>query len=130
MSADGLRDSAGLLDQVDAWISTQDRGTQVADEYSGTFVRNEPMMQAGFVAMGFTPQQVEAFSSRRRNYREPSSFEQALVLLKIQSLGYDQSRYSCSNHPRQKRRNHLDRIRTSRSPRVPLINHQLAPTHL
>nr|WP_250809345.1 hypothetical protein [Neorhizobium tomejilense] len=53
--------AAGLLDQVDAWIASQDRATQVAYEYSGTFVRNEPMMQAGFTAMGFTPQQVEAF---------------------------------------------------------------------
>lgn len=53
--------AAGLLDQVDAWISTQDRATQVAYEYSGTFVRNEQMMQAGFEAMGFTPQQVSAF---------------------------------------------------------------------
>ncbi|CDZ67960.1 hypothetical protein NFO65_26290 [Neorhizobium galegae] len=53
--------SAGLIDQVDAWIATQDRATQVAYEYSGTFVRNEPMMQSGFEAMGFTPQQVDAF---------------------------------------------------------------------
>lgn len=53
--------AAGLIDQVDGWIATQDRATQVAYEYSGTFVRNESMMQEGFAAMGFTSEQVDAF---------------------------------------------------------------------
>lgn len=53
--------AAGLLDQVDAWVAAQDRATQIAYEYSGTFVRSSPMMQDGFSAMGFTPEQIEAF---------------------------------------------------------------------
>ncbi|WP_245437573.1 hypothetical protein [Neorhizobium tomejilense] len=53
--------AAGLIDSVDAWIFTQDRATQVAYEYSGSFVRNEPMMQAGFAAMGFSPEQIDDF---------------------------------------------------------------------
>lgn len=51
----------GLLDTVDAWIAAQDRGVQLAYEYSGTFVRDEPMTQAGFAALGFTPEQIDAF---------------------------------------------------------------------
>lgn len=53
--------AAGLLDQVEAWIATQDRSVQIAYEYSGTFVRDEPMMQAGFAALGFSEQQVDDF---------------------------------------------------------------------
>lgn len=53
--------SAGLLDQVDAWIATQSKAVQIAYEYSGTFVRTEPMMAAGFAAMGFTEEQIDAF---------------------------------------------------------------------
>ncbi len=53
--------AAGLIDQVEAWIATQDRSVQIAFEYSGTFVRDEPMMQAGFAALGFTEQQVDEF---------------------------------------------------------------------
>jgi len=34
---------------------------QIAYEYSGTFVRSEPMMAAGFTAMGFTEEQVDEF---------------------------------------------------------------------
>lgn len=52
---------AGLLDSVDAWIAGQDRATQIAYENSGTFVRTDPMMQAGFAALGFTPEQIDAF---------------------------------------------------------------------
>ncbi|MGR9420674.1 hypothetical protein [Rhizobium leguminosarum] len=55
--------AAGLLDQVDAWIATQSKAVQIAYEYSGTFVRTEPMMAAGFAAMGFTDEQVDAFFS-------------------------------------------------------------------
>lgn len=53
--------ASGLIDQVDGWIALQDRATQIAYEYSGTFVRDEPMMQSGFAALGFTPEQVDAF---------------------------------------------------------------------
>ncbi|KRB61597.1 hypothetical protein ASE04_21180 [Rhizobium sp. Root708] len=51
----------GIKPQVDAWISSQDEIVQVAYEYSGTFVKSEPMMQAGFVALGFTDQQRDDF---------------------------------------------------------------------
>ncbi|MEH7869701.1 hypothetical protein V7795_21475 [Rhizobium laguerreae] len=50
-----------LLDQVKAWVAQQDGETQDAFEYSGTFVKDSPMMAAGFKAMGFTPQQVTDF---------------------------------------------------------------------
>lgn len=53
--------AAGLLDDVEAWIATQDRAIQIAYETSGTFLRSEPMMQAGFAGLGFSPQQVDAF---------------------------------------------------------------------
>ncbi|MDQ0558678.1 hypothetical protein QO004_000453 [Rhizobium mesoamericanum] len=53
--------AAGLLDQVDAWIATQSKAVQIAYEYSGSFVRTEPMMAAGFAAMGFTEEQIDAF---------------------------------------------------------------------
>lgn len=53
--------AAGLLDTVDAWIATQSRAVQIAYEYSGTFVRTEPMMAAGFAAMGFTEEHIDAF---------------------------------------------------------------------
>lgn len=52
---------AGLLDQVDAWIASQSRAVQIAFEYSGTFVRDEPMMASGFKAMGFTDSQIGTF---------------------------------------------------------------------
>ncbi|MBX4901665.1 hypothetical protein HJA83_09995 [Rhizobium bangladeshense] len=52
---------AGLLDQVKAWVAQQDGETQDAFEYSGTFVKDSPMMSAGFKAMGFTPQQIDGF---------------------------------------------------------------------
>lgn len=53
--------AAGLLDEVDAWVSEQDRATQIAYEYSGTFVKDSPMMAAGFAAMGFTEEHIDAF---------------------------------------------------------------------
>ncbi|NKM12997.1 hypothetical protein GFL85_18505 [Rhizobium laguerreae] len=53
--------SAGLLDAVDAWVAQQPREVRIAYEYSGTFVKDSPMMTAGFAAMGFTPQQIEGF---------------------------------------------------------------------
>ncbi len=51
----------GLKPSVDAWVAAQDELTQIAYEYSGEFVRSEPMMQAGFAALGFTPEQGDAF---------------------------------------------------------------------
>lgn len=53
--------AAELLDSVDAWIASQDRATQIAYVNSSTFVRTDPMMQAGFAALGFTPEQIDAF---------------------------------------------------------------------
>jgi hypothetical protein len=53
--------AAGLLDQVEAWIASQSQAVQIAYNNSGTFVRDEPMMQAGFAALGFTPEQIDAF---------------------------------------------------------------------
>ena len=53
--------AAGLLVQVEAFISSQGRAVQIAYESSGSFVRSEPMMQSGFAAMGFTDQQIDQF---------------------------------------------------------------------
>ncbi|MGO6684179.1 hypothetical protein [Rhizobium leguminosarum] len=53
--------AAGLLDNVDAWVAQQPRDLQIAYEYSGTFVKDSPMMAAGFAAMGFAPQQIDEF---------------------------------------------------------------------
>lgn len=53
--------AAGLLDDVEAWIATQDRAVQIAFEYSGTFLRSEPMMELGFAGLGYSPEQVDAF---------------------------------------------------------------------
>lgn len=53
--------AAGLLDQVDAWIASQSKAVQIAYEYSGTFVRTEPMMASGFAAMGFSEEQIDDF---------------------------------------------------------------------
>ncbi|MBY2913971.1 hypothetical protein HF206_07530 [Rhizobium leguminosarum] len=52
---------AGLLDQVKAWVAQRDGETQDAFEYSGTFVKDSPMMTAGFAAMGFAQQQIDSF---------------------------------------------------------------------
>lgn len=53
--------AAGLLDAVEAWIGTQDQAVQIAYANSATFVRTDPMMQAGFADLGFTEQQIDAF---------------------------------------------------------------------
>jgi hypothetical protein len=52
---------SGIKAQVDSWIAMQEEIVQVAYEYSGTFVKAEPMMQAGFEQLGFTEEQREAF---------------------------------------------------------------------
>ncbi|NEJ73778.1 hypothetical protein GR197_25095 [Rhizobium phaseoli] len=54
---------AGLLDQVKVWVAQQDGEIQDAFEYSGTFVKDSPMMVAGFAAMGFSAQQIDEFFS-------------------------------------------------------------------
>lgn len=51
----------GLKASVDGWIAGQSELVRIAYENSGTFVRGEPMMQAGFTALGFTPEQIDAF---------------------------------------------------------------------
>jgi len=53
--------AAGLLDAVDAWVASQSRAVQIAFEYSGSFNRTEPMMAAGFAAMGFADEQIDDF---------------------------------------------------------------------
>jgi len=53
--------AAGLLDAVDAWVGQQPRDVQIAYEYSGTFVKDSPMMTEGFAAMGFSGPQIDAF---------------------------------------------------------------------
>lgn len=53
--------AAGLLDQVEAWVASQDQAVQIAYANSGTFLRTEPMMQTGFQALGFTSDQIDAF---------------------------------------------------------------------
>lgn len=53
--------AAGLLDQVDGWVATQSKAVQIAYEYSGTFVRTDPMMADGFAAMEFTEEQIDEF---------------------------------------------------------------------
>lgn len=52
---------AGLLASVEGWISSQSQAVQIAYNNSGTFVRGEPMMRAGFTALGFTTEQIDAF---------------------------------------------------------------------
>lgn len=52
---------SGLLSQVEAWVASQTQDVQIAFEYSGTFVRNEPMMVSGFTQLGFTSEQIDSF---------------------------------------------------------------------
>lgn len=52
---------SGLKNAVDTWVSDQPEVVQVAYEYSGNFVRDEPMMQAGFTAMGFSQNELNDF---------------------------------------------------------------------
>lgn len=53
--------AVGLLGQVEAWVASQSQAVQIAYANSGTFVRDEPMMRAGFAALGFTTAQGDAF---------------------------------------------------------------------
>ncbi|RWQ41881.1 MAG: hypothetical protein EOS21_11895 [Mesorhizobium sp.] len=52
---------SGLLPAVAAWVAAQDPLVQDSFEYSGEFVRSEPMMAAGFTALGFSSEQVDDF---------------------------------------------------------------------
>ena len=51
----------GLLEQVEAWVATQEKLVQVAYAEAGTFLRTEPMLQAGFSALGFDSARVDEF---------------------------------------------------------------------
>lgn len=53
--------AAGLLEQVEAWVATQGAAVRIAFDASGSFVRSEPMMASGFAALGFAPEQIDAF---------------------------------------------------------------------
>ena len=53
--------ASDMLDDVEAWVANQSRAVQIAFANSDTFVRSEPMMQAGFAALGFTEGQGDAF---------------------------------------------------------------------
>ncbi len=53
--------ASGLLDDVEAWINQQEQAVRIAYDNSGSFVRTEPMMQAGFTALGFTEEQINEF---------------------------------------------------------------------
>lgn len=55
---------AGLLEQVETWIATQDIRTQAAYADSGTFLRTDEMLQQGFDGLGFTEEQVDEFFVR------------------------------------------------------------------
>lgn len=52
---------AGIKELVEGWIAAQGPLVQIAYENSGTFVRSEPMMLAGFAALGLSEQQIEEF---------------------------------------------------------------------
>lgn len=53
----------GLLEQVEGWVTSQGKAIHLAYDNSNDFVRDEPMMQAGFRALGFPPEQIDAFFS-------------------------------------------------------------------
>jgi hypothetical protein len=44
-----------------ARLASQSKAGQIAYEYSGSFVRSEPMMASGFTALGFADQQIDDF---------------------------------------------------------------------
>jgi hypothetical protein len=52
---------AGIKSQVDAWVALQSDAVQWAYARSATFVREDPMMQTGFTALGFTSAQIDQF---------------------------------------------------------------------
>ena len=52
---------SGLTSTVEGWVSQQTKLVQIAYANSGTFVRSEPMMVAGFAALGFSEAEGDAF---------------------------------------------------------------------
>lgn len=52
---------SGWRTAADAWVAQQDELTRWAYENSDTFVRDDPMLQAGFAALGVNEQQVDEF---------------------------------------------------------------------
>ncbi|HEX2753706.1 MAG TPA: hypothetical protein VHP34_11500 [Alphaproteobacteria bacterium] len=51
----------GIYDQVNGWVASQPRAIRLVYEKAGSFVRADEMLQQGFVALGFTSDQVDAF---------------------------------------------------------------------
>lgn len=46
---------------VETWVAAQPKLVRIAYDNSGAFDRNEPMLQAGFKALGFTGAALDAF---------------------------------------------------------------------
>lgn len=51
----------GFYQAVVDWVHTQDKLVQDSFEYSGSFVRTEPMMLSGFLTLGFDEERVKQF---------------------------------------------------------------------
>jgi len=51
----------GLTASVEAWVAAQPKLIRIAYENSGAFDRTEPMLQAGFKALGFSKAALETF---------------------------------------------------------------------
>ena len=51
----------GLTLAVETWVAAQSKLVRIAYANSGRFDRNEPMLQAGFAALGFSQAQLESF---------------------------------------------------------------------
>lgn len=72
-----------MLDQVDAWIASQGRAVQIAYEYSGTFVRSDPMMAAGFASMGLPKSRTTPHSKRHRIFETRKTDPESPLLQKV-----------------------------------------------
>lgn len=51
----------GIYDEVQEWITKQERIIRIAFAESGTFVRTDEMLQQGFAALNFPPERVDQF---------------------------------------------------------------------
>ena len=51
----------GITLAVETWVASQSKLVRIAYANSGRFDRNEPMLQAGFAALGFSQSQLDAF---------------------------------------------------------------------
>ena len=51
----------GLTLAVETWVASQSKLVRIAYANSGRFDRDEPMLQAGFKALGFTDAALDAF---------------------------------------------------------------------